>query len=120
MIFMGIVGNLEKLLNDAREYAERSVDNYKLTFVEDVSLILGDMACRVVVFMLLFVIFILLLMILAVVLASLIGLPLSLLAVIAVIAAVAAVVYKMRERLFTDHFVRLLCGMLFKKEEKND
>ena len=42
MIFMGIVGNLEKLLNDAREYAERSVDNYKLTFVEDVSTVIAS------------------------------------------------------------------------------
>lgn len=118
MIFMGIIGNFEKLYNDAREYAERGINGYKLSFIEDVSLLLGDIACGVVVFMLLFVVFLLLLVVLAVSLIPFVGILFSLLAVALVTAGVALLVYKMRNRLFVDHFVRRLCGMLFKKDEE--
>ena len=118
MIFMGIIGNFEKLLDDAREYAGRSMDNYKLSFIESVSLVLGDIACRVVVFMLLFVIFVLFMLMLAVLLSPLIGLLAALLVVVAVMAGTALVVYWMRDRLFTNHFVKLLCIILFKKYEE--
>lgn len=113
---MGIVEIIEKLCDDAREYTERSIDNQKLSLIENVSLLLGDIACGVVVFMLLFVIFILLLIILAAVLVPLAGLLPALLVLAFVTATVALVVYKMRDRLFVNHFVKRLCGIMFKKD----
>lgn len=112
---MGIVEIFEKLCDDAREYAERSIDNQKLSLIENVSLLLGDIACGVVVFMLLFVAFILLLIIMVAVLVPLTGLLPALLVVVCVTVVVALVVYKMRDRLFVNHFVKRLCGMMFKK-----
>lgn len=118
MIFMSIVEIFEKFCDDAREYAKRSIDNQKLSLIENVSILLGDIACGVVVFMLLFVVFLLLLIIMAAVLLPLIGLLPALFAVVCVTAIVALVVYKMRDSLFVNHFVRRLCGMMFKKDDE--
>ncbi len=113
---MGIVEELEKLLDDAREYLGRSIDNYKLSFIENLSLLLGDIACGIVVFILLFVIFMLLLALLAILLTYFIGILPALLVVALLIAALSFIVYKKRHTLFTDHFVRLLCGIIFREE----
>ena len=120
MMFMSIVENFEKLCNDARKYAERSIDNKKLSFIEDVSLLLGDIACGVVLFMLLFVIFLLVLVMIAIVLIPLAGLLPALLVVASLTAIVAFVLYKKRNRLFVDHFVRRLCVMFFEKNNSDE
>ena len=54
---MSIKENVESLFGDAYEYLKRSIDGYKLLLVENLSLMLGDMLCGIVVFVLLLVAF---------------------------------------------------------------
>ena len=110
---MGIGEEFENLQNDAREYVKRSIDGFKLRAVEDLSLLLGDLVCGFIVFVLLFVASLLVLVLLVMALAPYIGLLSATATAALLLVVVAVVVYMLRVRLFVDHFVRRLARMFF-------
>ena len=117
---MGIVEIFEKLCDDAREYAERSIDNQKLSLIENVSLLLGDIACGVVVFMLLFMAFLLLLGALVVVALPYVGFWPAMSVAAFLLLVTAVVVYRWRVRLFVDKAVVRLAGLFFREEASDE
>lgn len=112
MGFRADIGNISK---DALEYLKRSMDGCKLRLVENLSLLLGDVICGFVLFMLLFVAYLALMVAIVILLLPLIGLPLSILAVALVLLLTAMIIYMLRERLFIDGIVRHLSRMFFEK-----
>lgn len=112
MGFRADIGNISK---DALEYLKRSMDGCKLRLVENLSLLLGDVICGFVLFMLLFVAYLALMVAIVILLLPLIGLPLSIVAVALVLLLTAMIVYMLRERLFIDGIVRHLSRMFFEK-----
>ena len=113
---MGIGKEVENLSNDAQEYVKRSIDGIKLHLVENLSLLLGDMLCGFVVFMLLFMALLLLLGALVVVALPYVGFcPAVLLASMLLLVA-AVVVYRLRVWLFVDRLVARLAGLFFREE----
>ena len=117
---MSIKGNFDTLYNDADEYVKRSIDSYKLLFVESISLLYGDVACGFVLFMLLFLAFVFMLAAMVVLLAPVTGFAVSLIIAVAVLAVVALLVYLLKIRLFVNGAVKRICRILFAKnnEEK--
>ena len=115
---MGIKENFETLYNDADEYVKRSIDGYKLHFVETLSLLYGDAACSFVLFMLLFLAFLFALVAAVVLVAPVTGLVTALLLAVALLFLFAIMVYVFRVRLFVDRAVRRFCRMLF--DAKNE
>lgn len=112
MGFRADIGNISK---DALEYLKRSMDGCKLRLVENLSLLLGDVICGFVLFMLLFVAYLALMVAIVILLLPLIGLPLSIVAVALVLLLTAMIIYMLRERLFIDGIVRHLSRMFFEK-----
>lgn len=112
MGFRADIGNISK---DALEYLKRSMDGCKLRLVENLSLLLGDVICGFVLFMLLFVAYLALMVAIVILLLPLIGLPLSIVVVALVLLLTAFIVYMLRERLFIDGIVRHLSRMFFEK-----
>lgn len=113
---MGVKENLNTLYSDTHEYAERSIDNCKLTLVKYLSLLFGDMACYFVVFMLLFLALIFMLVAMVVLLAPVTGFFIALAMAVVLLAAIALGVFLFRERLFVNIAVKRLCRMLFENE----
>ena len=112
MGFRADIGNISK---DALEYLKRSMDGCKLCIVEKLSLLLGDVICGFVLFMLLFVAYLAMMIAIIVLLLPLIGLPLSIVVVALLLLLTAIIVYMLRERLFIDGIVRHLSRMFFEK-----
>ena len=112
MGFRADIGNISK---DALEYLKRSMDVCKLRLVENLSLLLGDVICGFVLFMLLFVAYLALMVAIVILLLPLIGLPLSIVAVALVLLLTAMIIYMLRERLFIDRIVRHLSRVFFEK-----
>ena len=117
MGFRADIGNISK---DALEYLKRSMDGCKLRLVENLSLLLGDVICGFVLFMLLFVAYLALMVAIVILLLPLIGLPLSIVAVALVLLLTAMIVYMLRERLFVDGIVRHLSRIFFEKSTDDD
>jgi membrane protein implicated in regulation of membrane protease activity len=116
MGFRADIGNISK---DALEFLKRSVDGCKLRIVENLSLLLGDVICGFVLFMLLFVAYLALMVAIMILLLPLIGLPLSIVVVALLLLLTAMIVYMLRERLFVDGIVRHLSKMFFEKSGEN-
>ena len=112
MGFRADIGNISK---DALEFLRRSVDGCKLRIVENLSLLLGDVICGFVLFMLLFVAYMALMVAIVILLLPLIGLPLSIVVVALLLLLTAMIIYMLRERLFVDGIVRHLSRMFFEK-----
>lgn len=112
MGFRADIGNISK---DALEYLKRSMDGCKLRLVENLSLLLGDVICGFVLFMLLFVAYLALMVAIVFLLLPHIGLPLSIVVVALLLLLTAMIIYMLRERLFIDGIVRHLSRMFFEK-----
>ena len=112
MGFRADIGNISK---DALEFLKRSMDGCRLRLVEKLSLLLGDVICGFVLFMLLFVAYLALMVAIVMLLLPLIGLPLSIVVVAIWLLLTALIVYMLRERLFIDGIVRHLSRMFFDK-----
>lgn len=112
MGFRADIGNISK---DALEFLKRSVDGCKLRIAENLSLLLGDVICGFVLFILLFVAYLALMVAIAILLLPLIGLPLSIVVVASLLLLTAMIIYMLRERLFVDGIVRHLSRMFFEK-----
>ena len=117
MGFRADIGNISK---DALEFLKRSVDGCKLRIVENLSLLLGDVICGFVLFMLLFVAYLALMVAIVILLLPLIGLPLSIVVVALLLLLTAMIVYMLRERLFVDGIVRHLSRMFFESNGKDE
>lgn len=117
---MGLRDNFKALHDDARVYASRSIDCYKLTLVKRLSRLFGEVACGFVMFMLLFCAFIFGLVAMVALLAPLTGLPAALLSALALLAASAAAVYCFKVRLFVDAAVKRLCQILYEKDTDDE
>lgn len=117
---MSIRENFKTLCDDADEYVKRSIDSYKLMLVKSLALFYGDMACRFVLFMLLFLAFVLMLVAMVVLLAPFIGLAVALLMAVVLLVAVALSVYLFRMNLFVDGAVKRMCGMFFDDEDEKE
>ena len=117
MGFRADIGNISK---DALEFLKRSVDGCKLRIVENLSLLLGDVICGFVLFMLLFVAYMALMVAIVFLLFPLIGLPLSIVVVALLLLLTAMIIYMLRERLFIDGIVRHLSRMFFEKSGDDD
>ena len=112
MGFRADIGNISK---DALEYLKRSMDCCKLCIVEKLSLLLGDVICGFVLFMLLFMAYLAMMIAIIVLLLPLIGLPLSIVVVALLMLLTAMVVHMLRERLFVDRVVRHFARIFFEK-----
>lgn len=117
---MGIKADFKNLYNDADEYVKRSIDRYKLLFVETLSLLYGDVACGFVIFMLLFLAMVLLLVAMVVLLAPVIGGVWALLLAVSLLLITSLLVYFFKVRLFVNAAVRRLCRMLFAVEDEEE
>ena len=117
---MGIGENFGNLSKDAKEYVKRSIEGYRLQLVENLSLLLGDMACGLVVFMLLLVALIFFLVLLVVLLTPFIGLLASLSVALFMLVVVALLVYLMRVPLFVDSMVRRFMAMFYNGDEDDE
>ena len=117
---MGIGENFEDLSKDAKEYVRRSIEGYRLQLVENLSLLLGDMVCGFVVFMLLFIALLFFLVILILLLTPFVGLLASLSAVLFLLLALALLVYLMRVPLFVDSLVRRFVAMFYQRDEDDE
>lgn len=110
---MSIKENVESLFGDAYEFLKRSIDGYKLLLVENLSLMLGDMLCGIVVFVLLLVAFFLVMAAMVVLLAPYTGVAMALLIAAFITLLLALLLYAMRVRLFVNSAVKHLCRLLF-------
>lgn len=117
MGFRADIGNITK---DALEYVKRSMDGCKLHLIENLSLLLGDVICGFVLFMLLFVAYLALMVAIVFLLLPHIGLPLSIVVVALLMLLTAMVVHMLRERLFIDGIVRHLSRMFFEKNGNDE
>lgn len=117
---MGFRADIWNIPKDALEYLKRSMDGCKLRLVENLSLLLGDVICGFVLFMLLFVAYLALMVAIAILLFPLIGVPLSIVVVALLMLFTAMVVYMLRERLFVDGIVRHLSRIFFEKSTDDD
>ncbi len=117
MGFRADIGNITK---DALEYVKRSVDGCKLHLIENLSLLLGDVICGFVLFMLLFVAYLSLMVAIVILLLPHIGLPLSIVVVALLLLLTAMIVYMLRERLFIDGIVRHLSRVFFENSEEDE
>ena len=117
---MGFRADIENISKDALEYLKRSMEGCKLRMVENLSLLLGDVICGFVLFMLLFVAYLALMVAIAILLFPLIGVPLSIVVVALLMLFTAMVVYMLRERLFVDGIVRHLSRIFFEKSTDDD
>ena len=117
---MGFRADIGDVSKDVLEYFKRSVDGCKLRLVENLSLLIGDVICGFVLFMLLFVAYLALMVAIMILLLPLIGLPLSIVVVALLLLLTAMIVYMLRERLFVDGIVRHLSRMFFEKSGENE
>lgn len=117
---MGIGENIENISRDSQEFVKRSIDSIKLHFVENLSLLLGDLICGFIVFVLLFAGFLLLLGGLVVMASPFIGPVPAMLLAILLLLVVALCVYMCRTRLFVDRLVARLVEMLFQEKVNDD
>ncbi|MBQ8336744.1 MAG: hypothetical protein IJY44_04355 [Bacteroidaceae bacterium] len=117
---MGLRDNFKALHDDARAYASRSIDCYKLTLVKRLSLLFGEVACGFVMFMLLFCAFIFGLVAMVALLAPVTGLPAAILSALALLLVSAAIVYCFKVRLFVDVAVKRLCRILYEKDTDDE
>lgn len=115
---MGVGENIENISRDSQEFVKRSIDSIKLHFVENLSLLLGDLICGFILFVLLFTAFLLLLCGLVVLVAPFMGFPAAILLAMLLLFAAALMVYMCRTRLFVDRLVRRLVGMLFQETDE--
>ena len=117
---MSIKGNIKTLYNDADEYVKRSIDSYKLSLVESLSLLYGDVACRFVVFMLLFLAFTFMLVVMVALLTPVTGLAVALSLAVALLVIVALMVYLFRIRLFVNGAVERICKIIFAEDDEKE
>ena len=117
---MGFRADIWNVSKDALEFLKRSVDGCKLRIVENLSLLLGDVICGFVLFMLLFVAYLALMVAFVILLLPLMGLPLSIIAVSLLLLLTALVVFLLREHLFVDRMVRNFARMFFEENNKNE
>ena len=117
---MSIKGNIKTLYNDADEYVKRSIDNYRLSLVENLSLLYGDVACGFVLFMLLFLAFTFLLVVMVALLTPVTGLALALSLAVALLLIAALLVYLFKVRLFVNGAVKRICRIIFAEENEKE
>ena len=118
---MGVTEEFRNLSKDAQEYLRRSIDDVKITVVEELSVIVGDLIALLVLLLILFVAFLFILVGVVAVLAFAIGFLPSMLVAAGVLIVVAVVLYSLRTRIFTDTIVRHLCRALsLRKEVDNE
>lgn len=109
--------NLQDISDDAKEYIKRSIDGYRLQFVENLSALMGDMVCHFVTFMLLFIAFLFLLVAMVFFVAEYMGYIIAMLAAAKFLAVAAWLLYIFREKLFTDWFVKRIIRIVFQETE---
>ena len=117
---MSIRENFKTLCDDADEYVKRSIDGYKLSLVESLSLLFGDIACGFVLFMLLFLAFVFLLVVMVALLAPVTGLAVALSLAVALLVLVALLVYLFKIRLFVNGAVKRICRIIFAEENEKE
>ncbi len=117
---MSIRENFETLYNDADEYVKRSIDGYKLSVIDAVSLLYGDVACGFVIFMLLFLAFIFMLVVMVALLVPVTGFAVALSFAVLLLVFMALLVYLLKKRLFVNRAVRRFCRIMFAKENEKD
>ena len=115
---MGFRADVENISKDALEYLKRGIDGCKLSLIENLSLLFGDIICFFVLSMLLFVAYLALMVAFVIMLLPVIGLPLAIVAVALLLFITAMVLYVLREHLFADRMVKRFAKMFF--EEKGD
>ena len=117
---MGVTDNFQNLSKDAQEYLKRSIDDVKMTVVEELSVMVGDIIASLALFLILFVAFLFILVGAVVALALVIGFVPSMAVAGFVLAVLAFVVYSQRARIFTNAIVRHLCRILSVRKEGVD
>ncbi len=116
---MGLGADIENISKDALEYLKRSVDGCKLSLIENLSMLIGDIICVFALSMLFFVVFLAAVAGVVILLIPLIGFPLSILAAASLLLLMALLVYVFRERLFVNGVVKYLVKMFFGEENRN-
>ncbi len=117
---MGVTDNFHNLSKDAQEYLKRSIDDVKMTVVEELSVMVGDIIASLALLLILFVAFLFILVGAVVALALVIGFVPSMAVAGFVLAVLAFVVYSQRARIFTNAIVRHLCRILSVRKEDVD
>lgn len=118
---MGLGRKIENLSSDAQEYLKRSLDDYKMGVVEEVSLMAGGFLAATALFLILFAAFLFMLIAVVALLANVIGFAGAMLVAGGVLAVAAAVLYCMRTQIFVNSAVRHLSRLFaLRKEDSNE
>ena len=113
---MELKEDFESLAKDVQEYLKRSLDNTKLTLVEELSLMIGNALAT----MMLFVALLFILAAMVALLSEVVGFVLAMLIAGAVVVILALLVYLLRSRLFIDGIVGHLCRIFIIKKREHE
>lgn len=117
---MGLGNRIENLSSDAQEYLKRSLDDYKLGAIEEVSLMAGGFLAATALFLILFAAFLFMLIAGVALLANVIGFAGAMFVAGGLLAVAAAVIYCMRTRIFVNSVVTHLSRLLAVRKEDED
>ena len=117
---MGVIEDFDNLSKDAQEYLKRRVEGVKMGVVEELSVMMGNAFASLVLFLFLFEALLFILIAVVVVLSRVVDVVVAMLIAGALLVVLAAVIYFLRERIFTDGIVRLLCRLFSVRKEAGD
>lgn len=112
--------SFENLSKDAQEYIIRRVDDIKMTMVEELSVMMGDVFAGMLLLIMLFVAFLFVLVAAVAALAQVIGFIYAMVLAGVAIVVAALVLYRMRATIFVNTMVRHMCRILAIRKEVGD
>lgn len=116
----GMKSDFEELCKDAQECINRGKENLKMTFIEEMSLMIGNALASMILVLILFVAFMCILAAAVSLLARYAGFAAAMAIAGIAVAILAAVIHSMRERLFIDGIVKHLCRLLMLRREDDE
>ena len=117
---MELKEDFESLAKDVQEFLKRSLDNTKLTLVEELSLMIGNALATMIVTMMLFVALLFILAAMVALLSEVVGFVFAMIIAGAFVMILALLVYLLRSRLFIDGIVGHLCRIFIIKKREHE
>lgn len=105
--------HIDQMIDEARRYADVSVDRLKLQLIDNLSLVFGKSLAVVIAILLIAIALVMIACLLTLLLSNLVGMvwALVIMAVVLIVAALLIVTFK--DRLFTDGMVRMFVKMFY-------
>lgn len=117
---MGVIDDFDRLSKDVQEYLKRRMDGVKMTVVEELSVMIGNVFASIMLFFILFTAFLFILVGIVAALSNVVGFELAMVAAGVMLLVVAVVIYALRVKLITNGIVRHLCRMLSIKNDDDE